>query len=607
MSTDPRTAHDDLPSPNFRAWFESVPGLYLVLTPDLRIVAASDAYLRATMTEREAILGRHLFDVFPDNPDDVGATGVRNLAASLAHVLATRATDAMAVQKYDIRRPSEEGGGYEERYWSPVNSPVFDEGATVQYIIHRVEDVTEFVRLTQRDLEQARAHEALQIRAERMEAEIFLRGRELQDANAQLRRANEELARGRDILQEGLTSAEENLETLARAHVDRQRELEQAREEAERANRLKDEFLSVVSHELRTPLNVIQGWLWQLKKAGANPDAQQRAIEIIERNVAVQTRLVEDLLDSSRALIGKLDIRRRPVELLQACRAAVDAVQRHAEAKQLRLTLITSDAPIVISGDADRIQQAISNLLSNAVKFTPSGGSIDLLIRRDGTRARVEVRDTGIGVPPDFLPSMFEPFAQADRSAAREFGGLGLGLSIVRQIVILHGGTITASSEGEGRGTTVSIVLPIPAVVDEPALHHRAEPAEPAERLDGITVLVVDDEPDACEAVRRVLEHQGAVVFTAGSASEALSLLPESKPDVLVADLAMPEVDGYDLIKQVRDLSPGTDLPAVALTALVGSAEEAALRAGFEIYEPKPILAGDLVSLVARLAERMTG
>ena len=605
MSNDARQPNADLAGPDFRAVFESVPGLYLVLTPDLRIVAVSSAYLRATKTEREAILGQHLFDVFPDNPDDAAATGVRNLRASLERVLSTHTSDAMAVQKYDIRRPLEEGGGFEERYWSPVNSPVLGEDSQVRYIIHRVEDVTEFVRLKQQDLEHIREHEALQSRLQRMEAEVFQRAQELQVANAQLRRANGELARGRDILQQGLASAEENLETLAKAYVSRQRDLEHAREEAERANRSKDEFLSVVSHELRTPLNVMQGWLWQLKRPDATTDVRQRAIDIIERNVAVQTRLVEDLLDTSRAMIGKLHVRRQPVDLTQACRTAVDAVQRHAHAKELTLRLIAPATPVVISGDIDRMQQAISNLLSNAVKFTPSGGSIDVTIRREGTQARVDVRDTGMGVPAAFLPTIFEPFAQADRTTAREYGGLGLGLSIVKQIVVLHGGTIAAASDGPGRGTTISIGLPIPAVVDAPD-RHRADddrPADAAQRLDGITVLVVDDELDACEAVRQVLEHYGAVVYAAASSAEALHVLPDLRPDVLVADLAMPESDGYDLLQQVRHLSSGVSLPAVALTALVGSARETALQAGFEMYESKPILAGDLVSLVARLAD----
>ena len=605
MPDDARQPNHDLPMPDFRALFESVPGLYLVLTPDLRIVAVSDAYLQATMTQREAILGRQLFDVFPDNPDDVAATGVRNLSASLERVLATRAPDAMAIQKYDIRRPDEAGGGFEERYWSPVNSPVFGDGGTIAHIIHRVEDVTDFVRLKQQEIEHTRAHEALQIRAEHMEAEVFRRAQELQRANARLRIANDELARGRDILQQGLASAEEDLETLAKAQVTRQGELARARDEAEHANRSKDEFLSVVSHELRTPLNVIQGWLWQLKKPDASLEVRQRAIEIIERNVTLQARLVEDLLESSKAAIGKLYVRKRMLDLVQSCRAAVDGVQRHAHAKDVTLALHAPEAPIMIQGDADRIQQAISNLLTNAIKFTPPAGAIDVRIRREGTQARIDVRDTGIGVPADFLPVMFEPFAQADKSTTRQFGGLGLGLAIVKQVVVLHGGTIKAVSEGAGRGTTVTIEMPIPAVLEEPDEYRRRADASRLssdDRLDGIKVLVVDDEPEACEAVRQVLEHYGAVVRTAASGSEALVLVPEMKPDVLVADLAMPEIDGYDLIKQVRSLSAGLDLPAVALTALVGPARETALQAGFEMYESKPIMATELVSLVARLA-----
>jgi signal transduction histidine kinase/ActR/RegA family two-component response regulator len=533
MPDDVRQSNHELPAPDFRALFEAAPGLYLVLTPDLRIAAVSDAYLRATMTRRDVILGRHLFDVFPDNPDDVTATGVHHLRASLDRVLATRQADVMPIQKYGIQRPHEAGGGVEERYWSRVNSPVLDATSQITCIIHRIEDVTDVVRL----------------------------------------------------------------EAQGREHT-------RARQEAEQANRLKDEFLSVVSHELRTPLNVIQGWLWQLKKPDATAELRQRAIDIIERNVSVQTRLVEDLLDTSRAAIGKLHLRRRPVDLTQACRAAIDAVQRLAQAKPVTLRLASPDAPVIISGDVDRMQQAMSNLLSNAIKFTPPGGSIEIVIRRDGTQVRIEVRDTGIGVPGSFLQSMFEPFAQGDRTTTRDFGGLGLGLSIVKQIVLLHGGSVAAASEGEGRGTTIVVSLPIPAVVEaEPPPRHGAPGAQPDVRLDGVKVLVVDDEPEACEAVKGVLEHYGAIVSAVASSADALGVVSEMKPDVLVADLAMPGIDGYDLIRHVRALSPGTTLPAVALTALVGPARDTALQAGFELYQSKPIPAGDLVSLVARLAD----
>ena len=599
---------EEWPIPDYRALFESAPGLYLVLTADLTIIAASDAYLHATMTRREDIVGRHLFDVFPDNPDDVTATGVRNLRASLERVLETGTADAMAVQKYDIRRPLHEGGGFEERYWSLVNSPVFNGGSTVKYIIHRVEDVTEFVRLKQLEAEQTLQHAALEDRAQRMEAEMFRRAQELQQTNAELRHANEELARATDILQEGLGTAEQNVERLAQALIARQRDLQRAREEAERASRAKDEFLSVISHELRTPLNVIQGWMWQLKRANASPHAQQRALEIIERNVAVQARLVEDLLDTSRAALGKLHLRKRLVDLCKACQAAVESIERHAQAKGLTVTFVAPDVPIFIWGDNDRIQQAISNVLSNSLKFTPRGGSIAVRTVREGTRARVTVTDTGSGIPVDFLPAMFEPFAQADKTTTRQLGGLGLGLAIVKQIATLHGGAVAATSAGENQGTTIALEFPIPAVLEEPG-ERLALPRDRQtgrQRLAGVKVLVVDDEPDACEAVRLVLEDHGAFVHTAASATEALEIMRGQQPDVIVADLAMPDRDGYELIRDVRTQSGDRDVPAVALTAYTDAARGPALTAGFHQFSSKPIRPEDLITLVEDLAESVT-
>jgi PAS domain S-box-containing protein len=549
----------DLPQPDFRALFESAPGLYLVLTRDLRIVAASEAYLHATMTTREAIVGRNIFDLFPNDRDDAAATDVRNLRTSLDRVLASAAPDRMSIQKNGFRRPASEDGTAEERYWRRTNSPVLD-GSTVTYIIHRLEDVTEFVRLQRQETEQARRHADLQERSERMQAEVF------------------------------------SLAAIARA-------LDAGREEAERANRAKDEFLSVVSHELRTPLNVIQGWLWQLRNAAASEELRQRALEIIDRNVTMQARLVEDLLDTSRAAIGKLHLRKRLVDLTQTCRTALESVERHAHAKGLTVRFNAPADPLFVWGDADRLQQAISNLLSNALKFTPAGGAIVLTADRQETRARVTVQDTGVGVPAAFLPSMFEPFAQADRSTTRQFGGLGLGLAIVKQIVTLHGGRVSADSDGE-QGTAVTLEFPIPAVLDEPEqqLHVTVDPSQ--RRLSGVKVLVVDDEADACEAVRLVLEHHGAIVQTAASGRQALSLLADTQPDVIVSDLVMPEVDGFHLIRQMRTRPGGGDIPAVALTAYADEAREAALRAGFQQFTSKPVPPADLVLLVEHLTDR---
>lgn len=598
-----------LPVPDFRALFESAPGLYLVLTRELVIVAASDAYLWATMTRRSEILGRYLFDVFPDNPEDAEATGVRNLRASLERVLATEAPDAMAVQKYDIRRPDAAGGGFEERYWSPINSPVFNGGNKVRYIIHRVEDVTEFVRLKQFGAEQERRHEALQARAEKMESEIFMRARELQESNSRLRESNEELARinaereeSRRILQAALSSSEQDLARLAHAHVERQREIDEARAAAEAANRSKDQFLGIVSHELRTPLNVIQGWVWHLKRPDASLQVRNRAVEVIERNISLQARLVEDLIDLAGAAAGKLRLQKRLVDVVGACEAAVEIARLQALAKKIDLQWEPPNQPVFIWGDADRLQQAISNLISNAIKFTPQHGTIAVGAQRAGTRARIEVRDSGVGVAPEFLPKMFDPFVQADQSARRRFGGLGLGLAIVKQIVSVHGGTVTATSEGENQGTTMTMEFPIPAVLEEPGYLDTPRAFTPESRLDGIKVIVVDDEPESCEAVGRILEHHGASVFVAQSAAAALELISNVGAHVLVSDLAMPEADGYELIRRVRNLPSARHLPAAALTAYVGEAHAAALSAGFQMSQAKPVAAAELVALVAGLA-----
>jgi signal transduction histidine kinase len=414
--------------------------------------------------------------------------------------------------------------------------------------------------------------------------------------------------RATDILQEGLESAEHDVERLAHAQIARQRELERARQEAEHASRAKDEFLSVVSHELRTPLNVIQGWMWQLKRASASPDTQRRALEIIDRNVTVQARLVEDLLDASRAALGKLHLRKRLVDLCHASQTAVDSIERHAQDKGLSVTFLPPDGPMFIWGDADRIQQAISNVLSNALKFTPSGGAIVVRTGREGTRVRVTISDTGQGVPDDFLSKMFEPFAQEDKTSTRQFGGLGLGLAIVKHIVTLHGGSVTAASPGLKQGTTVTLEFPVPAVLEQPGerleLHRDREPEE--HRLAGITVLVVDDEPDACEAVRVVLEDHGAMVRTAASAAEALDIMIDVRPDVIVADLAMPDRDGYELIREVRARTAGRHVPAVALTAYSEAARGPALSAGFHQFSSKPIRPGELVTLVEDLAASTT-
>jgi signal transduction histidine kinase len=381
-----------------------------------------------------------------------------------------------------------------------------------------------------------------------------------------------------------------------------------ARAEAEGANRLKDEFLATLSHELRTPLSVVHGWLWQLRQpAGAQPIDLHHALEVIERNVNLQIRLVEDLIDASRAMSGALQVEPRLVDLAGVCQAVVEVTRPSAEARGVSLTLELDGHPLVIWGDSDRLQQIVWNLTSNAIKFTPAGGHVSLRAGRLGNRAELSVQDTGIGIDETFLPHVFERFRQGDSSTTRRYGGLGLGLAIVKQLVELHGGTVAARSAGRHAGATFAVSLPIAPVLAEPGswLLRRSDRIAAGVRLDGIRVLVVDDEPDACEAVRQILRQHGATVRTVTSAAEALAIIPEEAPNVLLADLSMPGTDGYDLIRAVRRLGGRAGrTPAAAFSAfLAAECRQQAQAAGFEGYLEKPVAAGELTRQIARLAQ----
>ncbi|MBD2063470.1 ATP-binding protein [Funiculus sociatus GB2-A5] len=890
--------------PDFRTLFESVPGLYLVLMPDFTIVAVSDAYLRATMTKREEILGRRMFDVFPDNPDDPSATGVRNLKASLESVLHNRVADTMAVQKYDIRRPESEGGGFEEKYWSPINSPIFGENEEIAYIIHRAEDVTEFVRLKQLGIEQHKLTEELQARTQQMEAEIFLRAQELQDVNRQLRAANEELAKARDqalakardqalMAQEEVTSILESvteafvgldrewrityvnrqtarlngkqpeefigqthwevwpwsvgtriereyrravseqvavhfeelyeplnmwleidayptkdglgiyfrdisdrkaaekqreqlliqaqqhtthLQKLAEAtlainsalsieevlqvitdqarslidahqsvtsltidqnwsqainsvslsdkyaawrdydektdgsgiyacvcHMNRPMRMTQAqleahprwrgfgdaadkhppmrgwlaapltgrdgrnigllqlsdkyegefteedeaivvqlaqmasvaienarlyeaeqnaRTQAEAANRIKDEFLAVLSHELRSPLNAILGWAQMLRSRSFDQKTRFRALDTIERNAKLQTQLIDDLLDISRIIQGKLSLNVSQVDLVSPIEAAIETMRLAAEAKSINVKFLILDSELqvnknpkskiqnpkfLVAGEQNRLQQVIWNLLSNAIKFTSSGGIVEIKLEAIGSNAQIQVKDTGIGIDADFLPHVFDYFRQADSKITRSFGGLGLGLAIVRQLIELHGGTVSAESLGVGLGATFIVQLPFikDESISKDELNSSLIPDFSSLPLQGVRILVVDDEADTREFLTFALEEYGAETIVAASAAEALKALELYNPDVLLSDIGMPEEDGYSLIRKVRSLSleRGGSIKAVALTAYAREEDQQrAISAGFQMHVAKPVEPAELVAAVSSLA-----
>ncbi|HEY1238411.1 MAG TPA: ATP-binding protein, partial [Solirubrobacterales bacterium] len=391
--------------PDFRALFEAAPGLYLVLDPELRIVAASDAYLHATKTQREEIMGRGIFDVFPDNPADPEATGVQNLFASLDRVRRERVPDTMAVQKYDIQLPEEEGGGFEERYWSPKNTPVLDEAGDLAYVIHRVQDVTAFVRLSEKGTEQ--------------EAEIFLRGQELQELNTQL----------------------------------------------QDAARAKNEFLSRMSHELRTPLAAIMGFSELLGLADLDERKQEWAATILRAGHHL-LQLVDEVLDISRIEAGELSFSVEPVPIAPLIAEATELIKPLADGRP-----VTLNPPSLAAGygyaraDNQRLKQVVINLLSNAVKYNREGGQVDVAVEPQGSdRILIAVTDTGPGIDEESLQKLFIPFERLN--AGSDVQGTGLGLALSRSLVEAMGGTLTVrSTPGEGSTFTIELARGEPAAI----------------------------------------------------------------------------------------------------------------------------------------------
>lgn len=517
---------------------EAAPGAYLVLDPDFLIAAVTDAYLRATLTVREQIIGRELFAVFPDNPNDSAANGTRNLRASLETVMRTAAPHAMPVQKYDIRRPGSDE--FEERYWKPLNTPVVLDGE-VAYIIHSVEDVTSLVRL------------------EHLQGENEVAEGELQSMRA--------------------------------------------------ADRAKDEFIAIISHELRTPMTSILGWTRMLALGGLDEQTKSEALDALERSTLAQAKLIEDLLDESRIAAGKLRLELRALHLRTVLSNAISQARPAAEAKQISLTADCGDDDRYdVFADPARLQQAIGNLLGNGIKFTPEGGTVTVRLRRKEADAVIEVSDSGQGIAPALLPHIFERFRQGDDSAAERQSGLGLGLSITRHIVEMHGGSVSVSSPGQGKGATFTIHLPLHTATlpDETILRDAGLRSTALPGLDGVRVLIVEDEIDNRQVLAAALRHCGAEVECAGSAAQAFDVLERWEPDVLICDIALPDLDGCSFLTQFRAREADSHTtPALALTVLGRPGEQSRITAaGFDVFRQKPIDPIDLAHEVGRLAGR---
>jgi len=552
---------------DFRALFEAAPGLFLVLDPELRIVAVSDAYLAATMIRRDDVLGRGIFEVFPDNPDDPGATGVGNLRASLERVRKTAKPDTMAVQKYDIRRPESEGGGFELRYWSPVNSPVLDDLRRVRYIIHRVEDVTEFVRLRERRDEQEATTAELRERAEKMEAEIVHRSQELQTANAELRKAGT----------------------------------------------AKNEFLSRMSHELRTPLAAILGFseLLATRDLGEKPDEWARMIHVAGEHLLT---LVDEIMDLSRIEAGTVGISTEAVSLGPLVEEAFQLMRPVAAGHDITLfepVFTEATGAAYVLADRQRLTQVVINLISNAIKYNRHRGTVTVEAEEDEGRIHLSVADTGAGIDPDQLPRLFTPFDRLD-AAASGIDGTGLGLALSRRLVEAMGGRIGVRSR-RGIGTTFWVELEIarPAVVDaadaaaEGLLATRQYPTE-------LRVLYVEDVVANVRLVEEIFARRPSIrLIPAMQGQLGIELARDHRPHLIFLDLHLQDMTGADVLAALRRDAATRSIPVVILTADATRRElEKLQRLGARSYESKPIGMRRLLEIVdehASEGERVPG
>ena len=549
--------------PDFQALFQSAPGLYLVLAPDLAILAVTDAYLHATMTKREDILGRGVFDVFPDNPNDPSATGVRNLRTSLQRVLQDKTSDAMAVQKYDIRKPESEGGGFEERYWSPVNSPVLGPDGKVLYIIHRVEDVTGFMRLKQQGLAQEKIAEELRTHAGQMEVEVYQRAAEVQEANRRLEATNQELLR--------------------------------AKEEAERGSRFKDQFLSTMSHELRTPLNAVLGFSDLLADASYGPlnDRQRRYVEHIHTGGKHLLSLISDILDLSKIEAGRMELTNESLRVESIFGEVLSVMRPLADKKSQSLSK-NSQPGLVVRADSVRFKQVLMNLLGNAIKFTPKDGSIELGAHLAGGRVRVEVRDNGPGIPPAEQKRIFEAFYRL-RESGKKTEGTGLGLAITHRLVELHGGELTLDSE-LGKGSCFYFSLPV-AVAIQDTLPHPPQPAGARVRL--ARVLVIEDDRVAAQLIQTQLISAGYEVLVCQEPQNALELAALFQPGAITLDIVMKPKNGWEVLTQLKRDSRTSNIPLIVVSMVDQPGMGTLL--GADEYLVKPV---DKATLLAALQRR---
>ncbi len=626
---------------------------------DFSIVAASQDYLRITRTDA-AILGRPLFEAFPDNPGLPDADGVGKLRASLQRVIASRSADTMAAQRYDVRLPPAQGGSYEERHWLAVNSPVLDDSGAVEYIIHRVEDAAAKARQAQADREQLLAESETHRRMYETALNstpdfvyVFdLEHRALYANDALLRTWGVDDVRGKKWMDLGYEQwhadmHDRELDTViatrapirgeipftgtggrrvydyifapvlgpdgqvvavagtTRDITERQNAEQSIREQAQRladSDRVKDEFLATLSHELRNPLAPLRNAIALLRMDGScEGDKPAEVLAMMERQVNHLVRLVDDLLEVSRISRGTLSLRQERVELAAVVRNALETSDPLVKAAGHQLSVDLPDAPLWLEGDPVRLAQILANLLNNAAKYTEGQGRISVRAWQDQGQALVSVRDTGIGMDPAEVPRMFEMFSRGNRDSGHGQGGLGIGLALSRRLAQMHGGSVEAHSEGPGKGSEFTVRLPL--APDTPAAAG-TQPAQDAD-LGRTRVLVVDDNHDAGDSLAMLLEMLGAQVKVARNGAQALEIYAGYRAPVVLLDIGMPGMNGYDVARALRSRYP--ERPPL-LIALTGWGQEDDRRrasdAGFDHHLVKPAEIGALQHLLATVESK---
>lgn len=572
------TAGSQQPGLDFRLLFESIPIPILVLDADLVMIAMTDAYLAVSGSGRGDLLGRTPMDAFPDNPDDPTASGVANLTQSLRTVLATGRPDTMALQRYDVQ--ADPSGPFEQRYWSPVNVPVPGGDGRVAYIIHRVEEVTDYVRLRGADDDTTAE---LRTRAGRLEADLIARAREVQDTNRRLREVNDELAAATGAL----------------------RDQQQA----------KDRFIATLSHELRNPLAAIRAAidLLALDTPPGHP-----ALDVLDRQVGALVRMTDDLLDSSRALTGRLTLVREPLDLRELTGSVTGDLWPEFARSDRALLVTVPDDPVPVNGDRVRLAQLLGNLLSNAYAHTRPGGTVAVTLTREAGEAVLAVRDDGAGFDPASAEGLFDVFARTLPPGAASMGiepagaasagpglggaargGLGLGLGLVRSIAGLHGGSVSARSEGPGTGAEFRVRLPV-AVPGRPGHQARPSPAGTPGAHGPLSTLIIEDSADLAASYQALLERRGDRITVARTGREGLALARAYSFDLVLCDIGLPDVDGHEVARRLRR-HPRRD--QMRLIAVSGFSQEAdrqrSLQAGFDAHLVKPMALADLDAALA--------